>query len=349
MSDETRNTTSQNVEDRSSAELSDPLDVVMTAMTSEEAGNSAVGGHGVSLTGESAHPSGPVVLNPGKLKRFDWLPLIITSWHVPILGLAYFAHVRYRRLSPRRLPPFTPMKLPGVYGSLAIWQFVFNASYLNEVEIDTKQELLAVRMIRVVNETLAVKLRGSHKSAIDNLDPETKSTLRSLLEKEYRGYSLTEKLNWWHHNWRSDENTRLYTTCLWLVILEGHGKEIPWKDLKTCATHLANECSTTPEMDSLDYLWTPLYALLASVPLAMLARRTRIPAFFLPLNGIQRLLIGATIYSGPIQRYEHYSQLRNLQQSERIAKIVEEWLNARLIAEKARNEKQSGSATSSSA
>lgn len=86
MSDETRNTTSQNVEDRSSAELSDSLDV-MTAMTLEEAGNSAVGGHGVSLTGESAHPSGPVVLNPGKLKRFDWLPLVCMTRHDPSGGV----------------------------------------------------------------------------------------------------------------------------------------------------------------------------------------------------------------------------------------------------------------------
>ncbi|KAI9062291.1 hypothetical protein FKP32DRAFT_1574401, partial [Trametes sanguinea] len=165
--------------------------------------------------------------------------------------------------------------------------------------------------------------------------------------------SPAEKLKWWHHNWRSDENTRLYATFVWLMILQGHTKEISRQDFETCASHLANAFSTTPEADSLvrvDYLWYPLYALLASVPLAMLARHTRIPALFLPLNGLQRLLIGATIYCGPVQRYEHYSQLRNLQQSERIAVIVDEWLGVpAAVAKQARDEMQSGSATSSSA
>ncbi|KAJ2979254.1 hypothetical protein NUW54_g11164 [Trametes sanguinea] len=81
MSDETSKTTSeQNAEDRSNAEPSNPLEV-MNAMTSETAGNSALGGHGESLTGESAHPSGPVVLNPGKSKRFDWTALVRIPRH----------------------------------------------------------------------------------------------------------------------------------------------------------------------------------------------------------------------------------------------------------------------------
>ncbi|KAJ3012446.1 hypothetical protein NUW54_g1864 [Trametes sanguinea] len=327
MSDETSKTTSQDAEDRSNAEPSNPLDI-MNAMTSEAAGHSALGGHGESVTGESAHPSGPVVLNPGKSKRFDWMALIVTCGHVPILGLAYFAHVCYRRLSPRRLPPFTPLKLPGVYGSLALWQFVFNASYLHQVEVDTKQELFSVRIIRCINEKLAERPR--QKWTIDIADPEIKSVLRSHLE-----------------------NTRVCATHVWLLILRGHTKEISWKDFETCSTHLANACSTTPETDSFDYSAYPMYALLASVPFAMLARRTRIPALFLPLNGLQRLLVGATIYFGPVQRYEHYSQLRNLQQSDRIAVIVDEWQGARAAMAKqlARDEnlKQSGSATSSSA
>ncbi|KAJ3003669.1 hypothetical protein NUW54_g5185 [Trametes sanguinea] len=188
----------------------------------------------------------------------------------------YFAHVRYRRLSPRRLPPFTSLKLPGVYGSLALWQFVFNASYLHQVEVDTKQELFSVRIIRCINEKLAERPR--QKWTIDIADPEIKSVLRSHLEKVYRGYSLAEKLKWWHHNWRSDEHTRLCATYVWLLFLQGHAEKISWKDCETCSTHLANACSTTPETDSLDYLWYPLHALLASVPFAMLARSTRSPA-----------------------------------------------------------------------
>ncbi|KAI9062290.1 hypothetical protein FKP32DRAFT_854640 [Trametes sanguinea] len=176
MSKETRMTTSQK-EDGSNTELSNPLDVPMDALTSEDAGNLARSWSGESLTGEAANPSGPVVLNPGKPKRFDWLPLKATCWHVPILGLAYFAHVRYRRLSPRRLPPFTPLKLPGVYGSLALWQFAFNASYLNEVEVDHKPELFSVRIIRHLNEKIAERLRQKWAIQVDNMDPEIKVLL----------------------------------------------------------------------------------------------------------------------------------------------------------------------------
>ncbi|KAI0643915.1 hypothetical protein C8Q79DRAFT_914528, partial [Trametes meyenii] len=56
-----------------------------------------------------------------------------------------------------------------------------------------------------------------------------------------------------------------------------------------------------------DYTRFPLGLLALSVPLGMLARRTDRPVLFWPFNGLQRLLFGATLYAGTMQRFQHHA------------------------------------------
>ena len=62
-----------------------------------------------------------------------------------------------------------------------------------------------------------------------------------------------------------------------------------------------------------------MYAFLASIPVAMLARWTRRTALFLPVNGLQRLLLGAWLYCGDWREHRRTAILQRVQERHKAA------------------------------
>ncbi|CDO69818.1 hypothetical protein BN946_scf184803.g16 [Trametes cinnabarina] len=309
--------------------LREDLPGLPSHMTNEESSVADVStGENVLLHGESSRT--PIVL--AEAQGSIWPGALIHFWHIPGLALAYVVHARFRRFSPRRLPPLTPLKLPGVYGSLALWGWAGNASYAAEAEIDHHPALQNVKFIRDVNETLANSWRtkyGQQPNAEDLLGQEATSLLRAFIDEHYRDLSLVDKALWWHRNWRSYADVRVCAYVLWTKIGADTIREAPpdrrmgiIHDLHVCSSHLANTWSTDPEKDGLNYLKYPVLALIATIPFALLARRAHVPSLYQPLNGLQRLLVGAVIYMGPFQGYEHHSCLKRLKCSDIIAEAI---------------------------
>ncbi|TBU25656.1 hypothetical protein BD311DRAFT_764114 [Dichomitus squalens] len=160
---------------------------------------------------------------------------------------------------------------------------------------------------------------GLHKRVRDNLaEIKAQAPCLRLREDAYSSGSLWQKVVWWHDNLWSDETTWTITSA---TILNGmNGMQFcdallpdSYKDdWVRCITHLANE------IHGPDLHQYPAYAFLFSIPLAMLARWTRRRALYLPMNGLQRLLVGAWMYCGDCREHRRTA---NLSTSNNVARL----------------------------
>ncbi|KAI0641249.1 hypothetical protein C8Q79DRAFT_331454 [Trametes meyenii] len=238
----------------------------------------------------------------------------------------FYVHLRFRRLSPRRLPPFTPLKLPEIYGALCLQWTLSNATTLLQVEQKLDPELRTIFWIEMICQRVsqvaldATKLQDEMNS--DNYKLQFIPMMRPIRENKYRNSSLFGKLMWWHNHFWSDEATWMQTAFLWKAVfgLSGFSPE----DLDICITHIANtrlRNSTTSSFSN--YGMFPFNALVSSIPLAIAVRSTRLPLLFRPMNGIQRALVGATIYFTTMQNYQHYAYLKTLKDPSSIKRAIE--------------------------
>ncbi|KAI8969681.1 hypothetical protein BD414DRAFT_256425 [Trametes punicea] len=250
-------------------------------------------------------------------------------WHLPVLGVAYLAHSRFRKLSPRMLPTFTSMKLREVYAAVALSIACGNAGAVAEIEITVANKFANLRAIEQMIRGCAERIRNDppfRKSLEDVIDTtawkELTPTFREVLEEGFRRSGLLGRLEWWKDHCRSDERTWLISAFAWLALC--HFKVKDKQDFEVCVTHLANTVCSHPDKDFLDYVDRPMIAFAVSVPLAILARRSGIPWLFRSLNGLQRVLVGAMIYFGPAQKYQHYAYLKKIRDPAAMVNIIEE-------------------------
>ncbi|KAI0330023.1 hypothetical protein GY45DRAFT_1251611, partial [Cubamyces sp. BRFM 1775] len=133
------------------------------------------------------------------------------------------------------------------------------------------------------------------------------------------------KLRWWQkHVWSDEEDWKCAATAwrMYHALLEPGLQPVPYDilDFEICITHWSNTANASSR--GYDYVHIPLAALVASVPFAMLARRSGIRYLYWPLNGLQRILVGTTLYFGVAQRYQHYSYLHDLCNKKRMAQLL---------------------------
>lgn len=145
----------------------------------------------------------------------------------------------------------------------------------------------------------------------------------------YDNRDLLGKFAWWHNHIWSDEATWLWAAALWFTYFDD-GDSVIRNDHNIYITHLANvraahlsRTLSSANMESLFGFRVRLFlALAASAPLGIFARRTGRPLLYLPINALQRLLFGATLYCGTMQRHQHAAQLTALKEKHAMADAV---------------------------
>ncbi|RDX45027.1 hypothetical protein OH76DRAFT_1408471 [Lentinus brumalis] len=260
--------------------------------------------------------SNPIVLDPHptspKVNWFKW-------WPIPAFSAAYGVHRYYRRYRPRTLPVLTPLRLPELYISIALAFVVAGDSVEREEAVIDDRHLLTIELAgrRAFDALLDPEL-GDRFGNIDKklLSDEHKEELRRIREARYYDGTLSGKIAWWHnHLWSDDRTWNEWSSLIGLRI---PFSEWPKKaqDWDTLVTHIANSC------DDYDYGSGMLTLLALAVPFGMLARWTRRPLLFRPVNGLQRLLWGSYLYFDFGRENQHWRYLQQIQDKEQCAKAL---------------------------
>ncbi|KAI0735984.1 hypothetical protein C8Q76DRAFT_295194 [Earliella scabrosa] len=225
----------------------------------------------------------------GLSEQVDWKPVILElcrHFPIPVAALGYTAHRLYRRYIPRKWPPFTPLRLAGVYlllgGGMEIAMRSLYAT--KRMYEDDDLAIIAFATVSPPQKTLQLWRESRPPMGVE-------SPFRRIREEVYYSGGLLEKLKWW--------SLRLWYDPAewdgWATLLYSRNRDVDptWQpqypsDLNACISQLAVQNSKRTE----DYTMATLIALLASVPLSMLARRSGRRMLYLPMNGLQRMLLG---------------------------------------------------------
>ncbi|KAI0668773.1 hypothetical protein C8Q78DRAFT_979357, partial [Trametes maxima] len=243
-------------------------------------------------------------------------------WPLPVLGICYIVHVRYRRYSPRRLPTLTSMKLREIYAWHAA-STVFSGlsdEFENEALDDNDMSLLET-VARATKGRMDAKdpYLGDLVEAL--LDENMRRDLGALRKRAYNHGSLSEKIAWWHNHIWSDEDTWSRVAIRWALIYGTKGMSPD--DVDFVVTHIANTCCHVEGTFSyVDYGNQALIPFGICTPFSMLARWLGPPLLFLPLNGLQRLFWWGIIYPDVGQRYQHYTYLRQFSNKHAVAQKI---------------------------
>ncbi|KAI1787673.1 hypothetical protein LXA43DRAFT_975187 [Ganoderma leucocontextum] len=158
-----------------------------------------------------------------------------------------------------------------------------------------------------------IECAGDRAAATSDDSPEVQEALQSMnvksglaqvfkriRDESYYSSGIAGKLAWWDYHIWSDQKTFNRWMHLLLACLDKEQSiaALPREDLEICATHLANRSSqrASPSCRVRQISSALEWSMGFSVPLAMLARWSGRRAMYLPMNGLQRLLLGAWMY-----------------------------------------------------
>ncbi|EIW65359.1 uncharacterized protein TRAVEDRAFT_42733 [Trametes versicolor FP-101664 SS1] len=257
----------------------------------------------------------------GRTRFPDWS----NFWPLPLIGVSYLAHIRYRRYSPRRLPTLTSMKLPEIYAFLAIIHAMEGAAgeLKDEVMNDSDLELIEKVARRFKNDVFSNK---SFMETVDRfLDDGRREYSRSRhMYNHAASGGLLGKLAWWHDHIWSHEETWYRASVIWVTKLKP--QDLSLNDFDRCVTHLANTFEADDDFYYQDYALWAFIPFGVSIPFAMAARWGQRRALSRVINGLQRLLMWATLYPYNMQQYQHYANLRKLENKHAIAQRIRDVL-----------------------
>ncbi|KAI0757726.1 hypothetical protein C8Q80DRAFT_1135144 [Daedaleopsis nitida] len=257
---------------------------------------------------DSTKPNAPTI---------DWYKFLPVS----IVSAMYGVHRYYRRHRPRTLPTLTSMRPLELYIPLALAYMLTYESVEREMEVIEDRDLLVIELAarRARDVLMDPEIRGKFGNFDKKLlSDEHKEALRRIREARYEGAGLGGKLAWWHnHLWSNEE-----TWNEWATLIGLHVPFNKWpdktEDWDTVVTHISNT-STDARLDTAAAL-----AFVYTVPVAMLARWTRRPLLFRPVNGVQRLLLGAWIYCTVIREHQRWAYLRQIRDKQQWAEVLPE-------------------------
>ncbi|KAI0353283.1 hypothetical protein OH77DRAFT_1427707 [Trametes cingulata] len=251
------------------------------------------------------------------------------------VGLACAIHVTARSIRPRKWRTLTSMKPWELYAASAAFWMVHRAAERRRREVfaDPSTTLVAT-LARNFRETLAenpdIRARFEELMATD---PQGRTEMREGLLGMCRRDAIARDdalgaVSWWfNHGW-VDDDTWMLAAAYWFAMIGRTFGELDCRDVEVIITHTANtagsqlsESTRSGKPMPVTVSVHPLVGLALSVPVAMLARRTQRPLFFLPMNAVQRLLMGAFVYLSTAPQYQHYSYLTTLRHKRRCAMV----------------------------
>ncbi|KAM5542314.1 hypothetical protein V8D89_004187 [Ganoderma adspersum] len=271
-----------------------------------------------AASGSGLHQPDRIVLEAHP-SRDDGVSGWLQWWPVAVFPPTYALHRYYRRHRPRRLPPLTPLKLPGLYGLAftTTMLFVQQAVVYTEMVVDDKH----LHIIDRAGDRAAAILDepdGQEAFQSFHVEPELAQVFKRIRDEDYHSSGLAGKLAWWdRHVWASQE-----MFDKWMLILVNSLDErqsiaaLPREDLEICATHLANRSSGRATAGA------AAWGMGFSIPLAMLARWSGRRALYLPMNGLQRLLLGAWMYVELPITFRELFYLDRIQEKDVAARVM---------------------------
>ncbi|KAI0770885.1 hypothetical protein BD413DRAFT_69089 [Trametes elegans] len=286
---------------------------------------------------ESDFTSSPMRLSEQTVyRRSPWVNLEVLFRVLSVVA-SYQLHTTVRAAYPRRLPALTCLGLRELYTLIGLASTCEAAADVYKQALTTDEDLLLV-----YGKLHNIAVSGS--SAVDNIAlnpgrhgpvqprlyelsiyrmPNLESLLQSAPWKIPYDYMAWCHRRMWYSQIAFDESMLLMLQYTDTNNSARHFETT--RDYFICMTYLARLRSTRLSKtlqesygikaswyDLREYAPYPLAALALSVPFAMLARSSRVALFFRPLNGLQRLLFGATLYLATMQRYHHFSYLHSL-------------------------------------
>ncbi|CDO69803.1 hypothetical protein BN946_scf184803.g1 [Trametes cinnabarina] len=213
-----------------------------------------------------------------------------------LIGVAYLAHLRFRRYSPRTLPTFTPLRLGELYGSVAL--------------IYTVSQERRLAQERVVNDSRLMTLEAAARRQWRHW--------REIRDSVYQQPEYTETAYDYHP---------VTYNYFYRTLYEPYADKYPdisKHDWDVLLTQISNTAWSERDDTYIDFAAASLYPALTSTPIAMFARWKNI-RFITPfLNGIQRTSFYLWTLMMALQPYQHWAYPLTLQNRERVAEMLRE-------------------------
>ncbi|KAI0716128.1 hypothetical protein C8T65DRAFT_805395 [Cerioporus squamosus] len=258
----------------------------------------------ISVVGDGGTP--PAVLN------FNWS----TCWPLPVAGLSYLVHMRYRRHIPRRLPTLTSMSLRELYATGAGLSIA--ALDVNRLTVNLAQDrdLLTIELAAALNARTSRLL--AHRDLLNEMD-----TMHST---DIRDRRVLDRLRWsYNHMWSDIVTWNSVSFQLLPEFGNDLAREAPaTSDMDICITHFANTPVRLTAAGFISYSAAVPFgkALCGITPIAMLARWFGPRMLWLSLSGIQRTLVYATAWLAAAQPHQHFAYPTTLQDKHGVAAIL---------------------------
>ncbi|OJT15619.1 hypothetical protein TRAPUB_5947 [Trametes pubescens] len=198
-----------------------------------------------------------------------------------------------------------------------------------QVETVSDPDLCLLEVAARVLRLHFIKPRAPAEEADRFLDVGGRDALRRIRTMTYESATgVWGKLAWWHNHIWSSEETWLRTAAIWEIRF---GKTVNFSsiaDWDRWITHVASTAQSEPDEDDAmviqyaDYRLKALIPFAVSIPLAMVARWTGRRSLLRPMNGLQRLLLWASIYPSFMKPYQHYAYLRGFEKKHQYAQDI---------------------------
>ncbi|KAM5542305.1 hypothetical protein V8D89_004178 [Ganoderma adspersum] len=152
-------------------------------------------------------------------------------WPMPVVGLAYLLHLRYRRQSPRIFPRITPLRpfelyvTAGLTASLIVEQQHFYAN----LKLD--RDLLVLEFFAAHCKDLWLTHHAKYEKQ------KRMQTMNRAIYFYPRTGGLSEKARWFHDHWWASHVAWNFTT---MVLRPLDCGDVSEHDLDVCVTYIAN-------------------------------------------------------------------------------------------------------------
>ncbi|RPD56320.1 hypothetical protein L226DRAFT_574314 [Lentinus tigrinus ALCF2SS1-7] len=266
--------------------------------------------------------------NPIQLDgRVRWRLVLIEAlryWYIPACLVGYGVHHVFRRHVPRRMAPWTPLRLSELYATWGLGISLVSEAFptLNRLHKDDDLAVVAVAGPLVQSDPVR---RGSVFCNEAVQDPRAKEIARAIRECSYDRSLRGKLLQWHYHLWSDRASWDEVATTIAYRSLQNDPSWTPrnFTDFDICTSYIALYMRNGKRSTYID---CSLYAALgASIPIAIFLRRSGRRSLYLPMNIIQRVLIGLIgliFYSHAGFAYYSWNNLWNIRDKEQVAAAV---------------------------
>ncbi|KAI9062326.1 hypothetical protein FKP32DRAFT_1629808 [Trametes sanguinea] len=234
-----------------------------------------------------------------------------------LIGVAYIAHLRYRRYAPRKLPTLTPLRLGELYGSFAAIYTIGQEQRWAKLRVVNDRDLLTLEA--------AGRRQRTRWQEIQELVYQRPEYAQPRFDRQMRaGDGFVAQVVWLRDHLWADEVAYNY---FYRELYERYAQkypEISQQDWDVLITHMANTAYSDADDRFIGMASPMLIPAVISAPMAMFARWKQMRFLTPLLNGLQRTSFYLWALSLAMQPYRHWAYPLTLQNKQRVAEMLRE-------------------------